>query len=322
MALILGLAAAFTYGAADFVGGLVTKRTGALLVVFWSQLAGAALLVFALPLLAGHPPTSEILGFGVLAGFAGGVGVVLLYRGLSIGRMSVVAPVTAVGAATLPLAVGLALGERPSAWALAGVVVALAAAALVSMSPGPAGTATPRPAAGTDTPGLAAAVAPRPMADAATPPPVAAAGALHPAAVAGTRRPGVREAVGAGLAFGLFFIFLERSGVGGGLWPLVGARIGSIGMVLTVLLGARRTLRPTAGTTAGIMLAGGLDMAANLFYLLATRVGLLSLVAVLTSLYPAATVLLARMVLGERLSGLQLLGLGCALAGVVLIGLG
>ncbi|MDQ3783824.1 MAG: DMT family transporter [Actinomycetota bacterium] len=286
MGIVLGLAAAIVYGAADFVGGLVSRRTNVLAVVLFSQLWGAVPLLAAVPFF-GAAVSGEDLVWGAAAGLAGAAGVVFLYRGLSIGRMTMVAPTTAVEAATIPVVFGLTGGERPSTVALAGVALALPAVALVSSSP----RGAPEEGAGNG-------------------------------GGAGRMPPGLAEALIAGLAFGLFFISLERTGSGSGLWPLVAARATALVSVGAIALLTRRTLRPSPGTAAGIATAGGLDALANILYLLASRHGLLSLVAVLTSLYPASTVLLARVVLRERLWRVQAGGLFLAAVGVALIALG
>jgi drug/metabolite transporter (DMT)-like permease len=278
--IVLGLGAALSYGAADFVGGLVSRRAAVLSVVFVSQLTGFALLLAVLPLLEGGRPTATALWWGAGAGIGGGVGISALYHGLATGRMSVVAPTTAVVAAAVPVVFGLASGERPGPIALAGVAVALLAIALVSFS---TRGADPR--------------------------------VTH-------ARAGIGHAVLAGAGFGAFFIGLERAGQGSGLWPLVGARLSSLALVALLIAVTRSARRPGRGTGRAIVAAGALDVAANVLYVMAARRGLLTLVAVLTSLYPASTVLLARIVLGERLTRLRLVGLGAALVGVSLMALG
>ncbi|MGP3911174.1 EamA family transporter [Nonomuraea sp. 10N515B] len=138
--------------------------------------------------------------------------------------------------------------------------------------------------------------------------------------------PGGRASLGAlvsslaaGAGFGGFFILLAMAPAEAGLWPLVGARLSSVSVVALVALAARRSLRPRAGSLRIIVAAGVLDMVANVLFLLAQRQGLLSLVAVLVSLYPASTLLLARQVLGERLNTIQMTGVACALGAVALI---
>ena len=140
---------------------------------------------------------------------------------------------------------------------------------------------------------------------------------LHP-----LRTPGVTLAVGAGLMFGAFFIFLDVAGDDSGVWPLIGMRSASMGLVASAALVLRKPWRPPSGTLGAIAAAGLLDVAANVLYLLATRRGLLTLVAVLTSMYPAVTVVLARMVLKERFVRTQIAGLLFAAASIVLIVLG
>jgi drug/metabolite transporter (DMT)-like permease len=278
--IVLGLGAALTYGAADFVGGFVTRRTHVLAVVLGSQLVGAVALAVVMPALVDEPATRGALAWGAASGLAGAIGVMFLYRGLAVGRMSVVAPVTAVVAATLPVIFGLVVGERPPGVALAGVAVALVAIGLISR-PAPSDRRDPE---GSDS--------------------------------------GVGLALVAGVGFAAFFILLERAGPTAGLWPLVGARASSILLTGALALLTSAPLRPAAGTARPIAVVGLLDGAANVLYLFATQRGLLSLVAVLTSMYPATTVLLARFLLGERLTRLRAAGLAVAATAVALMAAG
>lgn len=289
MALILGLASALTYGAADFLGGLATRTTKVLTVVFVSQLLGSVLLLLVLPLFGGARLTAGAMWWGAWSGIAGAAGIALFYQGLSVGRMTAIAPITAVEAASIPVLFGLAVGERPSPLALAGVVLALVAVGLVSAS------ADPQPEG--------------------------------PAIVARSNRrrwldTGIAHALGAGLAFGAFFILLDRAGDDTGLWPLVAARVSSVSLIGIALLGTGGWQTPPRKGIRIIAGAGALDVSANIFYLLATRQGLLSIVAVLTSMYPATTVLLARVTLGERFRRTQSIGLLVAVVGVVAIAVG
>jgi drug/metabolite transporter (DMT)-like permease len=273
MPVLLGLAAAVTYGAGDFVGGLASRRLSPLVVVIASQVAGLVLLagcVAAAP--AGFG--AQAFAWGLPAGLAGGIGVLLLYRGLARGRMSVVAPVTAVEAAAVPVLFGLLSGEEPGTLRVAGIGLALAAIALVSRAE--------------------------------------SSEEVDPKA-------GLVEALGAGLGFGIFFITLEQAGSDTGLWPLIATKASSIGVVAALALSARPSFRVTGDDAVQLVVVGVLDAAANVFYLSAVRQELLSLVAVLTSLYPAATVVLARVVLHERFTRVQSGGLVCAAGAVALL---
>lgn len=285
MSILLGLGASMSYGAADFFGGLVSRRRHAVVAVLLSQIIGLSVLALALPLIARHPATVDALGWGAAAGIAGAVGLVALYRGLAKGHMTVVAPVAAMVGAIVPVAFGLVTGEPVAPVALAGVMTTLAAVGLVSWTP-----RTRRALAG-------------------------------PAPV-GRLLPGFTDALIAGLGFGAFFILFARAGEAPGAWPVLSARGASVAL-LAVTVGVRRLpLRGEGRVAPAIVAAGVLDMGANILYLLGTRAGLLTIVAVLTSLYPATTVILARTVLGERLQRLQVVGLAVAAAGVLLITLG
>ena len=277
MAVLLGVLVALSYGAGDFLGGMGTRAQAVTTVVAASQASALVLLAVGVPL-EGAPLGWDDVGLGALAGGVGVVGILLLYQSLATGTMGVVAPVTAVGAAVVPLVVGLATGERPGVLALIGAFVALGAVALV------AGGESDSPE--------------------------------H--AKAGRGSP-LLLAVGAGIAFGLVFVLLSATDEGSGFWPLLGGRTVSVTLVGLWLLRSRTPLLPRPGTRLVVLGSGLLDVTANGLYLLAVREGLLSVVAVLSSLYPAATVVLARVVLGERLRPAQLAGLGLGLAGVTLI---
>ncbi|WP_043618290.1 DMT family transporter [Nonomuraea candida] len=273
MTVILATACAIVYGTADFFGGLATRRSQVFSVVVLSQIAGLALVLGLLPLLPGVYG-AEALSWGLAAGLSGAAGLVLFYRSLATGVMSVVAPATAVTSAALPVAFGLATGERPRFWALVGVALALGSVLLISQD---------KPGGGRSS------------------------------------LSSVLTALAAGAGFGGFYILLAMAPDEAGLWPLVGARLSSVSAVALLALLARRALRPGPASLHIIVAAGVLDMAANVLYLLAQQDGLLSLVAVLVSLYPASTLLLANRVLGERLRGVQVAGVACALVAVALI---
>lgn len=274
---------AAVYGAGDFFGGLASRRRSATLVVLWSQGAGLAGLVLLVPFLGGSPTAGD-LGLGAAAGLVGLCGVLLLYRGLAVGRMSVVAPVTAVGAAFVPFVAGVAGGEGLPATRLAGAVLALAGVVLVSSG----------------------------------------ASTGHDAAAEARRGSPLGElvlAVGAGAAFGVVFVLLGGLGDDAGLWPVLVQRSASVPTLLAVATLARLPLRASAADLRLIVPAGLCDAVANVLFVLAARAGALSVVGVVSSLYPAATVLLAGVVLKERVTPSQGAGLLLAAGGVVLLAL-
>jgi len=279
---ILALASAVFYGSADFFGGLTARKVNTIATVFWSQLVGLVLLFVVLPFLPVATVSARDWVWGFVAGLSGGVGVALLYRALALGAMAVVAPTTAVIAAIIPVVFGFVMGERLRPLTLIGIALAVMAIALVS-----------RPAK----PGNS--------------------GAAH--SIARSPPPGFLLALVAGLLIGLFFLSLARTTATAGMWPLVAARVASIVLFGAIALATGRTLWMSRSATATATAGGALDMLANALYMIAARVGPLSIVVTLASLYPASTVLLARFVLGERLSPVQGAGLGCALAAVAII---
>jgi drug/metabolite transporter (DMT)-like permease len=284
MSLLLALAAAAAYGAADFLGGVASRRAASVPVIVISQSIGLVVMLAAAPALS-PAPDAGALAWGAAAGVAYGLGVLLLYRGLAMGRMSVVAPITAVCALGFPVLFGLLVGEQPGGWALLGIALALPAIVLVSSEAPPAEAS----------PGAAAAPGTR------------------------TGRAVVITAIGAGAGMGLFFICLARTKSTAGLWPLVAMRTMVVGGFAALALATRQSLRLPRPALPVALAAGVIDLAANTLYLLSTRGGMLSLVATLTSLYPATTVLLASLVLRERIRGRQALGFVCAALAALLI---
>jgi uncharacterized membrane protein len=283
MPYVLALLSAACYGAADFVGGLTARRTSTLAAVLVSQASGLALLVAAMPFTDVSSPRAHDLTWGAAAGAAGGVGVALLYRALAIGTMAVVAPITALCAVAIPVLAGLLLGERLSAMSGTGIGVALIAIVLVSQQRSSVG----------------AAVSPR-----------------------RGLPPGVGVALLSGIAIGVFYLALARTSRDGGMWPLVAARSASVLFFGIAALAGSTPLRMDARAAAVASGGGALDMLANALYLVATRGGPLAIIVTLSSLYPASTVVLARVVLAERLSRVQVAGIASAFAAVVLIVMG
>jgi drug/metabolite transporter (DMT)-like permease len=276
VAVVLALASAVVYGAADFLGGLSSRRASVFGVVAVSQLVGLLALLVLLPWLGGPVGPSD-LAWGAAAGVAGATGLVLFFRTLARGVMSVIAPVTAVTAAAVPVLVGLLGGDTIGPWAAAGIGLALAAVVLVSAEGGLSALRAARPAS------------------------------LAPALAAGT-------------AFGFFFVLLDRTSPDSGLTPLVTARLASVALVVVIALAGKQSLKVGRVALPLVALSGIGDMTANALFLLATQQdGQLAITGVLASLYPVSTVILAQVLLRERLAGAQVAGLGTAVAAVVLI---
>ena len=276
VAVVLALASAVVYGASDFLGGLSSRRASVFGVVVLSQAVGLLALLVLLPWLGG-PVQPADLAWGAAAGLAGAAGLVVFFRALASGVMSVVAPVTAVTAAAVPVLVGLASGDSVTAWAAVGIVLALVAVVLVSADGGLSALRTARPAS------------------------------LLPALVAGA-------------AFGVFFVLLDRISADAGLTPLVAARVVSAAFVGCLALVGRKSLRVPRPALPLVAASGVGDMSANALFLLATQQGgALAITGVLALLYPVSTVVLAQLVLRERLGRAQVAGLVTAVAAVVLI---
>jgi drug/metabolite transporter (DMT)-like permease len=276
---VLALASAALYGAADFIGGLTARRADTIAIVILSQAAGLLFIALLLPLLVAATPSRADLIWGGVAGVAGGVGVGLLYRALAIGVMAVVAPITAVCAVAVPVAIAVLLGERPGISASVGMAIAAVAIILVSHQP--------------------------PVHQEHVPP--------------GSRRSSIALALASGVAIGLFFLSLAQTDANAGLWPLLAARSVAVALFTGLALVYQRPLRMPRSVMWTAAMGGIVDMLANLLFLLASRQGPLTLVVTLSSLYPASTVVLARIVLGERLTRIQWVGVASALVAIVLI---
>lgn len=291
VAVLLALASALMYGTSDFIGGRASRRHAPVAIAMFAEVVMLPLAFVVVPLVEQDGPSARAIVWGLVAGFTGSVAVVGLYAALSRGNMTVVAPVTGVVAAIVPVAVGIADGERPGAWAVGGIALAIVAVALIG--------------------GLARAVGGR---------------VVHPRIDLRT----VALAMAVGVGFGLLFVALARTGEGSGLWPLVFQRCSGVPVLALAYLataratgdvrgeGARRVrgvARP--GVAVGALVAGG-----NTAYLLSTRDELLSVVAVVVSMYPAATIGLAALLDGERAARSQVVGMTLAAAALGMIAIG
>ena len=279
MEIVLAAAAAGIWGVADFCGGRATRRLSPLAVTFAGQLSTLVPLAVLLLVLDDPSPGLRDWLWGVAAGLFGFAGITMLYRALSSGAMTVVAPLTGVIAAVVPMMAGIGFGERPKVLALLGIAAALAGIALVTGAVGTPHARTPT-------------------------------GIVVLAALAGT-------------FIGFSLICLDRTSDASGMWPTMAMRLSSVITIGIILLAMPRpsglSLR---NPPKWAIVAGLLNPSANILFLMATRMGLLSLVSVIASLYPASTIMLAMKVDHERIARSQALGMVLVGAALVLVSLG
>lgn len=283
---ILGLAGALVYGAADFMGGLASRRISAIRVVAVGGVSGLIALLVALPVVGGRWST-EAVALGALSGVSGAAAIALLYACLAIGPMSILSPLTALVSAVVPLTAGLIRGEGFSAIGYLAIGLALVAVVLVGFVPG------------------------------------------EKVVLPSTRA--LAMAVAAGTLIGVFLIVIDLTPEDSGLVPLVANRATNATIlfiaIVVIAVVARARRQGAAAASAwrpGFTLAatGGLvDAAANVLLLLALRAGELSVVSVLTALYPAGTIILAAIVLKERIAASQAVGLVLAIAAAGMLSL-
>lgn len=308
MAIVFALLSALTYGVSDFTAGLASRRMAAGIVATTTLALGVLTALVAVIVFPGDGLRAGALLWGALSGLGSALGTLSLYEGLAVARMSVVATLSAVLTAVIPVLVGVVLGNHLGPLAIAGIVLAVPAIGLVSASPSdeaPGGTGG------------------------------------EGAASVSADRAGLRYGCLAGAGFALLFIALDRAGTRSGAWPLVPGQLVSLTCLvpfglrglggLAGLRGLRGVGevggvgglggagRPSARTVVLLIVTGVLSATANLLYLAATGRGELAIVAVLSALYPAATVLLARVVLSERWSRPQIAGLAAAAIAIVLV---
>jgi drug/metabolite transporter (DMT)-like permease len=311
VAIVLALASAITYGGSDFAAGLASRSADVIRVTLIASTAGLAVVLVALPLAAPRPPGTAALAWGAVAGLSGTVGALALYLGFRHAAFSVAGPLSAVGAAGFSVLAGLLLGERPTALALTGIVLALPA--IVGVSASAASAASPGQASEPETSTGQMPAAADPGVPIRPAPGVTALG--RPAA-------GVAAGLIAGAGFALLFIGLNRAGSGSGLWPVVVAQVAEQVVICgaAAVTGNFRLPGARSGWLAAI--TGVTGAVGTILYFFATHDGFLAVTAVLTSLYPAITIVLARSLLGERLTTLRLAGLALAAACVALIAIG
>jgi drug/metabolite transporter (DMT)-like permease len=276
VAALLALCGALCWGLGDFLGGLASRRLAVLAVLALSQGIGlAGLLVWVLIAREPVPHASELLP-AAGAGLAGALGLAALYRGLAVGAMGIVAPISAAGP-LVPLVVDAVNGVVPSALQSVGILLVLAGIATLSLDP--------------------------------------SAGRAPFAAGAGL-------AVLAALSFGTFVVGIDAGSDESAAWAVVAARASSVALVLVVAAVASASLRVPREALPALVAIGVFDTSANVLIAAATTEGAAGIVGVLSALYPVVTVVLARIVLAERLARARRLGGVLALGGAALVAAG
>ena len=275
MAIVLALLSALAYGVSDFLGGIFSKKASPWQVAVVAQMSSTTFNALAALVVGGSPQASD-WRWAVLAGLSAGIGAVFLYRGLAGARMGVVAPLSAVGCALVPVTVGLATGDRPSTLAVIGIICAFPAMYLISL-----------------------VVDEDP-----------------------THRGGVVDGILAGLGFGLLFVFIGQMSDDSGLMPLALAQAFAVLGVIALAVALRQPFVPRTREPWRAVVMGPLGAMATGAFLYATHHGLLSVVSVIAALYPAGTVVLATILLRERIHAWQGVGLAFAVAAVTLVALG
>ena len=297
LTILLSLVSAVGYGSSDFAAGLATRRASVIRVTVLAEAVSVAVVGVALGLIGADLPSWQAVAWGSVAGLAGVAGAMALYLGFRHAAFSVAATLSAVGSAGFSVLAGLLLGERPTALALVGIALALPAIAGVSAS-------------------------------ARVPEDDEAAGASPPSpgdpAITGRRwvPAGVSYGLVAGACFALLFIGLNQAGSRSGLWPVFCSQVAALVGVGGVAAFTGDLHLPEAGGGRLAAVAGLTGGPGTIFFFVATHHGLLAVAAVITSLYPAVTIMLARVLVGERLTAIRLAGLILAAASVALIAVG
>jgi len=269
---ILGLLTAVLWGGGDFCGGLATRKASVITVLLLAETSGLLLLI-TLGLAWHEPwPTAHTVGWSMAAGFSGVLGLAALYQALAVGKAGVVAPISAILAAALPVLFTVLTTGLPAPLQLFGFGLAFVAVWLVAQTDEPGGTIA-----------------------------------------------GLRLALLAGCGFGGFYILINQAGNESTFWPVAVARLVALVPLLGIAFYRRLSVRPTRSIIVIAGLSGLLDAGANATFVLASQSGRLDVAAILSSLYPATTVLLSWLLLGERITWVQRTGVLAALAAIALI---
>ena len=268
----LSLSTAASWGAADFCGGIASRKANVFGVVVIAHAVGWAFMLLLALLFGERIPGWYSLEWGMLAGAVGAIGLAAFYKALAVGKMGINAPLASVITAVLPVVFSFRTEGLPHPLQLTGFALALLGIWLMTTQRGGASNSK-----------------------------------------------GAGLAVVAGIGFSGFLLFIKLAGTRSVFWPLVSARTASCLLMAGIIFLTAGDWKPSRGSVRFVLLAGVLDSGANALYVAATQRGRLDVAAVLSSLYPASTVVLARLVLKERLSGLQTIGVAAALSAILLI---
>jgi uncharacterized membrane protein len=276
LSIIFGLGAALGWGAADFTGGLASRRTGAYRAVFYGEFIGLVFIVIALFIIQEPLPNLVPLGLATFAGAIGTTGLLMLFHAIESGKMSIATPVSALMAATLPVLVGTLLEGFPGLITFLGFSLSLSAIWLISREEG-----------------------------------------NHSRILAHISD--LRLPLLAGIGFGTYFILVHGAAQQSTYWTMFASRIGGVGVMIVFMLARRKSWHVSPGVWPWIAVNAFLDIAGNGFYILASQIGRLDVAAMLSSLYPAATVLLAAILLKERVARSQTIGISLALIAIIFL---
>ena len=303
LSVMFALLAAIGYGGSDYAAGMAAREVGVLQVTIWAEAASAAVVVLIAPLMSSQVPTVGSLAWGAAAGISGVVGALALYMGFRSDAFNVASSLSAVGAAVFSVLAGLLIGERPSSLSLIGIGLAVPAIVAVSTTSG-----KPTARGTKDDGGWADERQDGGDADAAQ--------------TTGRHVGGVIWGLLAGAGFAGLFIGLGQAGSSHNFWPLVAAQVAALTIVSGTGAATGRLRRPSARTFRLAAVSGVTGAIGITFYFTAAHAGLLAVTAVITSLYPAGTIVLARVFLGERLTPVKIAGLCMAAGSVALVAVG
>ncbi|MGQ9834219.1 MAG: EamA family transporter [Candidatus Villigracilaceae bacterium] len=276
LSILYGLFAAVGWGAADFTGGLASRRTGAYRTVLYSEVVGLFFIISAVILTKEGRPAWPALALAGAAGAIGSTGLLMLYHALTTGEMSIATPVSALMAAAIPVLTGTLMDGFPGMWTFLGFGLSLAAIWLISREEG------------NDSHIL-------------------------------THISELRLPLLAGIGFGTYFILMHSAAQTSTIWPMLASRSGGMLIMLVYIAARQDSWRVTGRAWPYIVLNSLLDAGGNAFYLLASQAGRMDVAAVLSSLYPAATVLMAALILKERVARSQAIGILLALVAIVFL---